>query len=1672
MHTYLTELGIVYDDHGSAASSSRAFNRLYLDALRVFAPSRWTIDEIQASDSQQDYNELQVTYASLVNHISLGSIRGGSIQIIDPIGQDKSAVMKLLLQNILQTSSAIVINFTGQNRMPIKSQYDILVSFIHQIISQRPVLFCLVRDLMAELLRHKAWSEQAIKGVLRSLFQQSRSMDFFILMHDFESWPLEVRSWLSEIPRWLPESSQSTCTFILSCQVFHSDFTSGKLIPLDLNTKRSPKQLFCTKYAQRFSRSLNSVSLFYQEFRADTDSDRRTKSLMISKINRLELSLASTRIYLDCLFQSLVLNPSATIEETLLMLPATEEQLIEYCIDSLISKHGISIQWAKLALTWAQLAARPLRTEELAVATAIRVDHKRLSDIESATMEDIERDLLTHLSGLVDVETRSVFIDNPLVEKILAQKVILKGGPPGLYRHNDITLCCLQYLRIILSEVSSQMFDKVLALMSHDHSSEEVKHISLAFLDYACRFWPIHFLQIEEADKDLEQAVVDFLLSNESKRWFRLYNALCEGCDSFANEAVVAMSEQQIRAATETEATESLDPKQSAIAMANYVGLFSIVCSLLNVDETDDQLNRCKVRHGCFERVVMFPDIATSYYLDCVISNDDAVAVKEIFNSNAKAATSWFPLHKAAWGGCLKVVQLLLELLDSPAQRNDEGRTPLHLAVLCGHVDVVRILVNGNESKNGSGDASKFDMINRQDNDLKSPLITATELGHVEIAQYLMQPGTDLALKDGSGKTAVHYAVLNSVHILKALLTYDKSVIDMKDQNSRTPLHFAAKYGVTGAAMAILKAAREVGHPNFLAAYDKEGMTPLHLAAQSGHAEVVNMIINEDSQTAKYLNDKDFSLPEDVAAKHGHLSVIRAITCDNLERGDDMLVVASSSGQTLVVEYLLQNKVDPNGGRDKPQRPMTAAAASGWSNVIHILLEHHADVHLRDSDGLGPLHHAAKNGNKDVVLLFLTHENGSGRKANVNVRDSSFDTPLHHAAEEGHIEVMKLLLAHGADIHAVTRAKRTPLHLAAGNADSIKLLLDNSAEVEAEDVLGQTPLIAAVKAGCLESVRFLLDRGASLGSSDKPSKDALLDAISRDQVSIVEEMFRRDCNRNIDSWLYMNLAIGSKAPNVLKFMVGRAPEAVAMISDRNTTLLWVAAGYLELPDIFTFLLEAGSDVNHQGPEGNTPLMKAACIGNAAHVRQLITWKADVKCRNGNGDTALSFAASQPNPDVVKILIEAKAPIDDVNNSRETPIYMATVLGEANIVQCLLEAGADVNICREDTWSPLHAAANNFKIAKALTDCGADVNYQTSDGWSPLHLSTSWGYPNIVKLLLNRGADPNLVNDAGMTALQVAIVDHEMEAFDVILAHQGSISVDINNPDSEGHTAIYLAIVYRYSVAANKLIAHGAEVDVILENGLTYLDLAIEEDLPETVVALLGVGRPSPSQIPWDYQSLVVAYWRAVKKAQSKSIEALLRVNRALAKEVSKEGSNGLEEYMHLRSSEEGHLVDGSLPARFVESGLDPFERRQGHPLTFFELGFMSTKELDIEFLNACLKSVSKDLGSSALGFKELRIATEIENPDIWTRLEQLTVKVSLNERDQDDWNIHHFLYQAKPRKHYATYIKEALWRTKTPTALVWPRLWQRNDDDSVETRLEILTDGLEAYFSGKHLTPR
>lgn len=147
----------------------------------------------------------------------------------------------------------------------------------------------------------------------------------------------------------------------------------------------------------------------------------------------------------------------------------------------------------------------------------------------------------------------------------------------------------------------------------------------------------------------------------------------------------------------------------------------------------------------------------------------------------------------------------------------------------------------------------------------------------------------------------------------------------------------------------------------------------------------------------------------------------------------------------------------------------------------------------------------------------------------------------------------------------------------------------------------------------------------------------------------------------------------------------------------------------------------------------TELHFAAQSGNVQAIARLVAAGADVNARDENGNTPLQYASAEPVP--------------------------AAILK-------LIELGADVNLGDDRGFTPLHcAAAHGFceqavEVAEALLACGADVNARSRKlGLVPLHEATG---SDVIRLLVARGADPNLRNDAGLTPLEYMIKDKRLD----------------------------------------------------------------------------------------------------------------------------------------------------------------------------------------------------------------------------------------------------------------------------------------------------------------------
>ncbi|UJR09774.1 hypothetical protein I4U23_014001 [Adineta vaga] len=197
-------------------------------------------------------------------------------------------------------------------------------------------------------------------------------------------------------------------------------------------------------------------------------------------------------------------------------------------------------------------------------------------------------------------------------------------------------------------------------------------------------------------------------------------------------------------------------------------------------------------------------------------------------------------LHKASWEGNVnKVIRLA-----RPGQINikdQQNRTPLHLAVVKGHLQIVKHLVQ---------EDAKLDVV---DSDQRTPLIKAVLSGsqnpalNYQICEVLIKGdnGATINLCDRQGRNALHYAIdYGNEQLVNLLLSNENCDPNLKDHEERTPLHLAIKKNSIPIVRSLLSDEHEQqADPNLV---DRNGQTPLHVAASVGYTDIVRLLLVSD----------------------------------------------------------------------------------------------------------------------------------------------------------------------------------------------------------------------------------------------------------------------------------------------------------------------------------------------------------------------------------------------------------------------------------------------------------------------------------------------------------------------------------------------------------------------------------------------------------------------------------------------------------------------------------------------------------------------------------------------------------------------------------------------------------------------------------------------------------
>lgn len=203
-------------------------------------------------------------------------------------------------------------------------------------------------------------------------------------------------------------------------------------------------------------------------------------------------------------------------------------------------------------------------------------------------------------------------------------------------------------------------------------------------------------------------------------------------------------------------------------------------------------------------------------------------------------------------------------------------------------------------------------------------------------------------------------------------------------------------------------------------------------------------------------------------------------------------------------------------------------------------------------------------------------------------------------------------------------------------------------------------------------------------------------------------------------------------------------------------------------NIVAFLIEKGANPNIVSREGRTCLGLAMQGQQWTAVKLLLQKGANPNLVDQNRFSPLFFAVYTRNLEIVTAVVEAGANIEWVGPGQQTPLMLALKIGETiDIIKYLIEKGANVNVTNDEGHSSLMLAVmkNDMDYFEAIAQIpGIDPNVKTViDGNTALHYA-GW-VPECIPHLLELGANPNLQNEHGDTALHLALRNKKMEPCD-------------------------------------------------------------------------------------------------------------------------------------------------------------------------------------------------------------------------------------------------------------------------------------------------------------------
>ncbi len=351
--------------------------------------------------------------------------------------------------------------------------------------------------------------------------------------------------------------------------------------------------------------------------------------------------------------------------------------------------------------------------------------------------------------------------------------------------------------------------------------------------------------------------------------------------------------------------------------------------------------------------------------------------------------------------------------------------------------------------------------------------------------------------------------------------------------------------------------------------------------------------------------------------------------------------------------------------------------------------------------------------------------------------------------------------------------------------DRARRLIERGADVNAQDDTSQSAFLIAASEGYVDLLDLTMANGADLDSKDSFNGTALIRATERGHADIAGRLVRAgievDHVNNL-GWtaLHESVILGDGSEgyvDTVRVLVAAGAD-VGIPTVRDGLTAGEHAAQMGQDEVAALLTRTAAADAVRRPVAEDRLLAAATEGDADGAALALRSEADIEVRDGSERTALLLAATTDRVPVARLLVALGADPDALDDRHDTPWLVTGVTGSVPMLEALLPADPDLTIRNRFGGISVIPASERGHVdyVRRVVQTDIDVNHVNDLGWTALLEAVILGdgsapYQEIVRILLDAGADRTIADGDGVTALELARSSGQTEVARILVSRQ-------------------------------------------------------------------------------------------------------------------------------------------------------------------------------------------------------------------------------------------------------------------------------------------------------------